>query len=150
MTTLFWIIIGILVFDFILERYLDYLNTTRWSNQLPAEVKDIYEEEKYRKQQLYSKTNHRFGMLTSSFSFLLIMLMFFFQGFALVNGWAMDISSNPIWSALLFFGILMLASDILNTPFDLYSTFVIEEKFGFNKTTHRANFEYEKQNSRSI
>ncbi|WP_321289809.1 M48 family metallopeptidase [uncultured Sunxiuqinia sp.] len=135
MTTLFWIIIGILTFDFIFERYLDYLNTTRWSDQLPAGVKGIYDEEKYRKQQLYSKTNHRFGMLTSSFSFLLIMLMFFFQGFALVNGWAMNISSNPIWSALLFFAILMLASDILNTPFDLYSTFVIEEKFGFNKTT---------------
>lgn len=135
MTTLFWIIVGILVFDFIFERYLDYLNTTRWSTQLPDEVKEIYDEEKYRKQQAYSKINHRFGMLTSSFSFLLIMLMFFFQGFAIVNNWALSISDSPIWSALIFFGILLLASDILTTPFDLYSTFVIEEKYGFNKTT---------------
>ncbi len=135
MTTIFWIIIGILVLDFALERYLDYLNTTRWSNQLPDEVKGIYDEEKYSKQQAYSKTNHRFGMLTSSFSFLLIMFMISLQGFALVNDWAISISASPIWSALLFFGILMFASDILTTPFDLYSTFVIEEKYGFNKTT---------------
>ncbi|WP_205461871.1 M48 family metallopeptidase [Mangrovibacterium lignilyticum] len=135
MTTIFWLIIAILVFDFVLERILDYLNTTRWSDQVPDEVKGIYDEEKYRKQQAYSKTNHRFGMLTSSFSFVLILGMFFFQGFALVNDWALSISENPIWSALLFFGLLMLASDILTTPFDLYSTFVIEEKFGFNKTS---------------
>lgn len=135
MTTIFWIIIAILIFDFILERVLDYLNTTRWSDQLPEEVKGIYDEEKYRKQQAYSKTNHRFGMLTSSFSFLLILGMLFFQGFAVVNDWALSVSTSPIWSALIFFGILMLASDVLTTPFDLYSTFVIEERFGFNKTT---------------
>ncbi len=135
MTTVFWIITAILVVDFMLERYLDYLNTTRWSDQLPEEVKGIYDEEKYRKQQAYSKVNHRFSILTSSFSFVLIMLMLFFQGFALVNEWALSVSDSPVWSALIFFGILMLASDILNTPFDLYDTFVIEERFGFNKTT---------------
>src|SRR5690606_15399483 len=80
-------------------------------------------------------TNHRFGMLTSSFSFVLIVLMLFFEGFALVNQWALSVSASPVWSALIFFGILLLASDLLSTPFDLYSTFVIEEKYGFNKTT---------------
>lgn len=135
MTTIFWLIIAILVFDFVLERTLDFLNTTRWSEQVPDELKGIYDEEKYRKQQAYSKTNHRFGMLTSTFSFVLILAMLFFGGFALVNNWALSFSANPILSALLFFCILMLASDILTTPFDLYSTFVIEERFGFNKTT---------------
>jgi len=135
MTTIFWLIIAILVFDFILERTLDYLNTTRWSEQVPDELKGIYDEEKYRRQQAYSKTNHRFGMLTSSYSFVLIMAMLFFGGFALVNNWALAVSANPILSALIFFAILLLASDILTTPFDVYSTFVNEEKFGFNKTT---------------
>ncbi|MEL7586580.1 MAG: M48 family metallopeptidase [Prolixibacteraceae bacterium] len=133
--TIFWIIVAILTADFILERYLDYLNTTRWSAELPEEVKGIYDEEEYRKQQAYSKINHQFGMITSTFGFVLIMLMLFFQGFALVNGWALSVSESPVWSALIFLGILMLASDILTTPFDLYSTFVIEEQFGFNKTT---------------
>lgn len=135
MTTIFWLLIAILVFDFLLERTLDYLNTTRWSEQVPDELKGIYDEEKYRRQQAYSKTNHRFGMLTSSFSFVLMMGMLFFGGFALINNWALAVSANPILSALVFFGLLMLASDILTTPFDLYSTFVIEERFGFNKTT---------------
>ena len=135
MTTIFWIIIVILVIDFVVERYLDYLNTTRWSDQLPDEVKGIYNEEKYRQQQAYSKANHKFGMLTSSFSFILIIVMLFFQGFALVNNWALSISESPVWSALIFFGILMFASDVLNIPFELYDTFVIEEKFGFNRTT---------------
>ena len=61
--------------------------------------------------------------------------MVLFAGFALLNNWALSISVNPILTALLFFGILMLASDILTTPFSIYDTFVIEEKFGFNKTT---------------
>ena len=135
MTTIFWLIIAILVFDFVLERVLDYLNTTRWSDQVPQELKGIYDEEKYRKQQAYSKVNHRFGILTSSFSFLLIMAMLSFQGFAVVNDWALSVSKNPILSAMIFFGILILASDIFNTPFNLYSTFVIEERFGFNKTS---------------
>ncbi|MFV0377308.1 MAG: M48 family metallopeptidase [Mangrovibacterium sp.] len=135
MTIIFWAIVAILVFDFVLERTLDYLNTTRWSEQVPDELRGIYDEEKYRKQQAYSKTNHRFGMLTGTFSFILILGMLFFGGFALVNSWALAVSTNPVVSALVFFGVLLLASDILATPFDLYSTFVIEEKFGFNKTT---------------
>ncbi len=132
---LFYLIIGLLVFDFILEQFLDYLNTTRWSETLPDEVKGIYDEEKYRRQQAYEKTNHRFSMVTDSFSFVVIMLMFLLSGFAWVNQIAHGISGNPIVVALVFFGILMLASDLLNTPFSAYNTFSIEERFGFNKTT---------------
>lgn len=132
---LYYIIIGLLTFDFILERFLDYLNTTRWSENLPDEVKGIYDEEKYKKQQAYEKTNHRFSMLTSSFSFVLIMLMFLLYGFAMVDQIAQGISANQIIVALIFFGILMLASDIINTPFSVYNVFSIEERFGFNKTT---------------
>ena len=82
MTTLFWIISGIVTFGFILERSIDYLNTTRWSDSLPDELRGIYDEEKYRRQQVYSKTNHRFGMVTDTFGFLLMAGMLFFGGFA--------------------------------------------------------------------
>ena len=135
MTIIFWIIIAILVIDFALERYLDYLNTTLWSDRLPEEVKGIYDEEDYRKQQAYSKTNHRFHSLTSSLSFLLILFLLFVKGFALVNSMATAITGNPILSALIFFGLLMLASEFLSMPFEFYHTFVIEERFGFNKVT---------------
>lgn len=134
-TILFWIIIAILVLDFLFEKYLDYLNTTKWSDTLPDEVKGIYDEEKYKKQQAYQRENHRFGMLTSSFSMAITLAMFLFFGFAMVDGWVWNITSNPIIAALLFFGILMFASDIINLPFSIYDTFKIEEKYGFNKTT---------------
>ena len=133
--TLFYIIIGLVVADFIFERFLEYLNSTRWSDRLPEEVKGIYDEEKYRKQQAYEKVNFRFSMISSSFSFVLILLMFLFSGFAWLNSLALSISANSILTALVFFGILMFVSDILSTPFSVYDTFVIEEKFGFNKTT---------------
>ena len=132
---LFFVIISLLVADFILERFLEFLNSTQWSDQLPEEVKDIYDENEYQKQQAYEKANFRFSMLSSSFSFALMFLMVLFAGFALVNSWALSVSTNPILTALVFFGILMLASDLLTTPFSVYDTFVIEEKFGFNKTT---------------
>lgn len=132
---LFFIIIGLLLADFIFERCLEFLNSTRWSNQLPDEVKDIYDEQEYQKQQAYEKVNFRFSMVSSSFSFALMFLMVLFAGFAMVNDWALSVSANPILTALVFFGILMLASDLLTTPFSIYGTFVIEEKFGFNKTT---------------
>jgi STE24 endopeptidase len=132
---LFLIIIGLLVADFIFERWLEFLNSTRWSDQLPEEVKGIYDAEKYSQQQAYEKVNFRFSLITSSFSFLVMLLMFLLSGFAWVNSIALSVSANPIWVALIFFGILMLVSDLINTPFSVYDTFVIEQKFGFNKTT---------------
>ncbi len=132
---LFYVIIGIIVAEYLFERYLDYLNTTRWSDKIPDEVKGIYDEEKYKKQQAYQHENHRFGTLAGGFNFLLVLGMFVFYGFALVNDWAYSYTNQPILTAFIFFGVLMLASDILNTPFSIYETFVIEEKYGFNKTT---------------
>lgn len=132
---LFYIIIGLVIADFVFERILEYLNSTKWSNHIPEEVKGIYDEEKYRQQQAYEKVNYRFSMISSSFSFALLLLMFVFAGFAWVNSLAFSVSSNSILTALVFFGILMFASDVLTTPFSVYDTFVIEEKFGFNKTT---------------
>jgi len=136
MTTniVFNIIVAILVLDFVLERWLDFLNSRNRAITLPDELKDIYDESQYRKQQEYKKVNDRFALITSSFSFMLILLMLFLNGFSMVDGWARDITLHPVLMVLVFFGILGLAADLLTTPFSLYYTFVIEEKFGFNKT----------------
>lgn len=139
-TTLFYIIIAIVILDFAFERYLSYLNSTMWSNTLPEAFKGIYDEEKYRKSQDYFKDNQKFGHLTSSFSLVLILGMLFFAGFAFVDSWAGQYTSNAILIALLFFGVLGLGMDILTTPFSLYDTFVIEERYGFNKTTLKLFF----------
>ncbi|MBN2612495.1 MAG: M48 family metallopeptidase [Bacteroidales bacterium] len=138
--TVFYIIVGIIVFDFILERVLSVLNTSRMNTPLPDEVKDVYDEDQYKKSQEYKKTNDRFSLVTSSFSFIVILLMLFLGGFNFADEIARQFAAHPIAVALIFFGILMLASDIINTPFGLYDTFVIEEKFGFNKTTLKTFF----------
>jgi len=135
--TLFIIIITIVVLNFILERFLSYLNATRYKDELPEEVKDVYDEKEYKRSISYKLANYKFSILTGTFSFIVILLMFLLEGFAFVDGIARTITVHPILLAILFFGILMFASDLINTPFSLYDTFVIEEKYGFNKTTPR-------------
>lgn len=131
---IFWIIIAIIVLDFVFENYLEYLNTKMMGTLLPEELSGIYDQEKYSKQQAYQRDNLRFGIITSAFAFLLIMGMLLFYGFAYIDKLAWSITSNSILAALLFFGIIMFASDMLSMPFSLYGIFVIEEKYGFNKT----------------
>lgn len=134
MSNIILVILNIIIlFEYAFERILSFLNLKNWSNTLPAELKDFYDEEKYQKSQAYSKANQKLSLITSSFSTIVILLMINFNGFAKVDLWANSQSQNPILVALLFFGVLLLASDIINIPFSLYSTFVIEEKFGFNK-----------------
>lgn len=132
---IFYFIIGILIFDYVLDQFLDYLNSTKRSLTLPSELKGIYDEEKYKKSQDYGKVNHKFSILTSSFNLLLILVFLYFSGFAIIDNLARSYTSNIILISLIFFGVIMFASDILQTPFNIYDTFVIEEKFGFNKTT---------------
>ncbi len=132
---LFYIIIGIVVFDFIVERFLEYLNLKHFKEKLPTELSGIYNEQKYHKSQAYLKANARFSMISSGFLFLLLMLMLSLQGFAIVNDWVTNLSNSVYLQSLLFFGVLGLGFDILSLPFQLYQTFVIEDEFGFNKTT---------------
>jgi STE24 endopeptidase len=134
-TSIFYIIIGILVFDFLLERILGFLNYTWYSKPLPQELTDVYEHEEYEKSQEYKKTNFKFGLISSTFSFIGILVFLYFQGFAIVDELARNYAENQILVALFFFGIITVASEILSLPFSIYGTFVIEEKFGFNKTT---------------
>jgi len=132
--TIFYIIIGIIIFEYLLERLLDYLNSTTWSNKLPIELKGIYDAEKYKKAQNYEKEKTRFSLTTSSFTLIAMLLVLFLGGFAWLDELVRQYTSNSIMMALMFFGILGFVADIALTPFSLYSTFVIEEKYGFNKT----------------
>jgi len=134
-STLYFLILFIIIIDFAFERWLDYLNTTKWSSKLPPEFSGIYDEEKYLKSQEYEKTKHRFSMLTGTLGFLVILMMFSLGGFGWLDHIIRQRVTNPIYIALIFFGILGLASEILSLPFSWYDTFVIETKFGFNKST---------------
>ncbi|HHZ64960.1 MAG TPA: M48 family peptidase [Flavobacteriales bacterium] len=133
--TIWIVIVSILLFNYGLERLLSYLNQSRMSSDLPEELQGIYELEEYKKSQEYDKANSSFGFITSTFSILLMLAMLYFDGFALLDGFIRDYTTHPILMAMMFFGLLMIASDILGLPFSIYSTFVIEERFGFNRTT---------------
>ena len=138
--TLFYILVGILIVDFIIDKILDTLNAKRFDDQIPEELNDVYNEEAYKKSQSYKKTNYRFGIISSTFSIILTLAFFFVDGFQFVDEIARSISENTIVIALIFFGIIIIGSDIITTPFTYYKTFVIEEKFGFNKTTKTTFF----------
>ncbi|MFS4415768.1 M48 family metallopeptidase [Maribacter sp. 2307ULW6-5] len=128
-------IIGILVAEFLLTTLLNHLNARRFAHPLPEEVRDVYNAEAYQKSQRYKRSQYRFGTLTSLFSFLLMLGFLLFGGFAWIDDLVRNWSDGAIPRALLFFGALLLGSDLLHLPFAYYHTFVIEERFGFNKTT---------------
>ncbi len=136
-TLVFYCLIFILVGEFILATVLNFLNAKRFKDPIPDDLQDVYNTEEYQKSQEYKLTNYKFGILTSIFSLSLILGFLFFGGFAWVDHIALKITDNSILQALVFFGIIMLGSDILSTPFSYYQTFVIEEKFGFNKTDRK-------------
>ncbi|MBU1013869.1 MAG: M48 family metallopeptidase [Bacteroidetes bacterium] len=134
---LFVIVLTVIIFDYLLEQFLDFLNARYWSDKLPDELKGIYDAEKYKKSQEYAKAKRKISTLLNTLSTLLIIGLFWWKGFVILDDYLRIITQNQILLGLLFFGIIGFLADILSIPFDLYNTFIIEEKFGFNKTTMR-------------
>ena len=131
----FYIIIGMILFEYILSLLVDILNVKSLNPNLPDEFKDVYDQDKYKKSQNYTKSNTKFSFLTSSFS-LLISVYFIFGGlYNSIDIYVRSHGFSEIVTGLLFFALLFVINDLLNIPFSLYKTFVIEEKYGFNKTT---------------
>jgi len=139
-STLFYSIIFILIISFIIDKFLDALNAKHYNDPVPQELHDVYDQEDYLKSQRYKKANDRFSSIASSFSLIVTLLFFYLDGFAFADEWARTFSDNSIIIALIFFGSIMFASDLLSTPFGYYHTFIIEEKYGFNKTSLKTFF----------
>lgn len=135
--TLFYVIIAILIIEFIIDRVLVYLNAKHYKDNIPNELKDVFDQNEYQKSQEYKRTNYKFGWVTATFSLVITLAFLIFGGFEWVDSAARNVSTNPMVIALIFFGIIMIGNDILTTPFSYYSTFVIEEQFGFNKSTKK-------------
>ncbi len=129
------IILGIIVFQYLLSCVVKILNIKALSSELPKEFSDTFDQDKYLKSQEYTKTNTKFSFLTSTFS-LILNLVFILGGFYnIVDLYARGFGYGPEVTGLVFFGLLFIITDLLNIPFSLYKTFVIEERYGFNKTT---------------
>lgn len=134
-TYLFYIIISILILSFIIDKILNTLNERYFDQEIPEKLKDIYNQDSYKKSQDYKKTCAKFSNFSSLLSTFLILIFFLIEGFTYLDRFARNFSEHPILIALVFFGIIILGSEILTTPISYYKTFVIEEKFGFNKSS---------------
>lgn len=131
----YFILIAITVVSFLFDQWLDYLNDKRKSPKLPESAKGIYDEERYAKWLAYDKSNGRVGALSSAVSIVISLAMLVFGLFGKLDIFLRGYVDHQIGLALIYFGVLGLGSSIISLPFSIYSTFVIEEKFGFNKTT---------------
>lgn len=136
-TSILAVIVTIVCLSYVLERVLDLLNISRMHPELPDRLRAYYDEDKYRQSQLYLREKGRFGLLTSTLGFSLTLAVLLTGGLGMLDTWLRSHISSPYLLPLAFFGTLGLASDLLGTPFSLYNIFVIEAKYGFNKTTFK-------------
>ena len=135
MNIYFFIIIGMILFQYGLSILVKILNLKSLNPNLPEEFSDVFDKDKYIKSQEYTKTNTNFSFLTSTFS-LIVNLSFILGGFYnTIDLYVRGFGYGSEVTGLLFFGLLFVINDLLNIPFSLYKTFIIETKYGFNKTT---------------
>ena len=130
-----YIILAALIINFTLDIIADLLNLKGLKPELPAEFEGIYDREAYEKSQNYTRVKTKFGFLTGVFDFSLLLVFWFAGGFNLLDLYVRGWGYGPVWTGLFFVAILMVVKTLISLPFSIYDTFVIEEKFGFNKTT---------------
>jgi STE24 endopeptidase len=133
----FYIIIWLFIIEFLFTRFLDYLNTTKWSSVLPEEWKEIYSKEEYKKSMEYEKTNHNFSKITSIYTFVIMLAILYLWYFWQLYDHISVYTDNTIIQTLYFFWTIFIIQTIITIPFTYYQNFVIEEKFGFNKMTKK-------------
>ena len=132
---LFWAIIVFIIFEFVFNRILDVLNNRGWDKPLPAGLATLYDAKKYEEAKNYDKEKDQLALFSGLLSTVATLLFLWLGGFAFVDQRLRLLIHNDIVLSLAFFGILAFGSFILSFPFSIYSTFVIEAKYGFNKTT---------------
>lgn len=131
------IILLIVVSDFLWTQYLAYRNRKRMSSDIPSQLAGIYNEEEYSRQQAYQKENSRFGLYTSLFSFIILLVVLLLGIFGWLDEYLRQYINNEVVLTLVFFGVIYIINDVVTLPFNYYATFIIEERFGFNKSTKK-------------
>ena len=128
-------ILIVLIGEHCFELMVSFLNLSCLKNELPEEFKGYYDEEKYKSSQEYTRVNSNFKRLSSTFSLVVTLVFLLMGGFNFIDKIARNWSSIELLSGLSFAGSLFLGSMMIRLPFEIYQTFIIEENFGFNKTS---------------
>jgi STE24 endopeptidase len=129
------IILTALLGSFLLHVYADYLNLKNLQRELPKGFQGVYDSDRYKASQEYLRINTRFSWVVGLTDLILFLCVWFGKGFVFIDQWVRAASSSTIVCGLLYIGVLFLGKAVIFLPFSIYSTFVIEERFGFNKTT---------------
>jgi STE24 endopeptidase len=119
---------------YLLDSFAKILNMRSLKTQVPAEFADIYDEFRYRRSQEYTKTNTRFELLQATCSLAALLIFWFSGGFESLDGWVRHFGLTNIAAGLLYVSVLCIAREAISLPFEVYHTFVIEQRFGFNRT----------------
>jgi len=128
-------IVLIIGLNYVVGQVLDWLNLRHSKKPLPPEAVDIYDESRYQESQRYHHETAVFSFITAAFSIVVTLVFLLSGGFGWLDSLLRTVDLGVVVHSLSYFGILFFANDILNIPFQLYSIFVIEEKYGFNKTS---------------
>jgi STE24 endopeptidase len=131
------IILLIIIGDYVLDVIVETLNVKHAKTDLPKEYEGYYHAEGYEKAQDYLKENTRFGIITDTITTPIIVAFILVGGFNFVDQVARSLALGPVLTGLIFAGILVVGSQVISIPFSIYGTFVIEEKYGFNRSTVR-------------
>ena len=130
-----YLIIGLVIFNYLFSTVLDYINGKNWKTEVPPVMKDFYDEDKYLKAKNYSKEKGKVSLISSTLSTLITLLFLIFEGYGWLDNFISLYYDIPFLKSGIFFLVLFILSDFISIPFSCYNTFVIEEKYGFNKTT---------------
>lgn len=128
-------ILVVIIGSYLLEIAISLLNLKALDPKLPPEFTDVFDADEYAKSQQYTRAKTQLALVSGSLSTFATLVFLLLGGFNLVDKLAISLELNSIFTGLIFAATLSLLGFLLTVPFSVYSTFVIEERFGFNNTT---------------
>ena len=133
-------IVTIVLATYLFEELLEFLNNRARGGVVPAEIADLYNEEERGKQNAYQYEHYRLRFKEELLFIILIVGAISIGLFGVIDRWVVGTTQSAIVHALLFFALLYILKEIISLPFSYYRTFVIEEKYGFNKSSRGTFF----------
>lgn len=135
MNPLFVLVLIVLVGTHILQTWAEVLNLASLRSSLPREFRDVYDVQTYRSSQEYTRARAKLDLLSSSLGLAALLSFILASGLQWLDALIQSLDLPSVPTGVIFLGLLAMAADIMGLPFQIYNTFVLEERFGFNRTT---------------
>ena len=132
-----YIFIFLIIFNFTFSSILDYINDKNWNDEIPESLKDYYDKNRYKKAKEYKKARGKISLISSLMSIIITLVILISGFYGVVSDYIFERYSSSFLHSGVFFLFFYLINLFISIPISYYSTFVIEEKFGFNKTTNK-------------